>query len=38
MIVEPKDATIETNIERYKKKGNEFILKKSSVGKVIELL
>lgn len=35
---EPQDATIERTIERYKKKGNEFILKKSSPAKLIEVL
>ncbi|MDI6798508.1 MAG: hypothetical protein QMD12_00715 [Candidatus Aenigmarchaeota archaeon] len=35
---EPEDATTEKAIERYKKKGNEFILKESDPSKLIRLL
>lgn len=34
---EPEDATTEKTIERYNKKGNEFILKASNPSKLIEL-
>jgi bifunctional non-homologous end joining protein LigD len=35
---EPEDATTEKTIERYRKKGNEFILKESSPSKIIQSL
>lgn len=35
---EPEDATTEKVIERYKKRGNEFLLKESNPSKLIELL
>jgi len=35
---EPQDASVEKTLERYRKKGNEFVLKKSSPDKLIEIL